>query len=82
MDGREHLAWCVERAMEYANRGEMVQAWASFGSDCMNHPVTAYIPGHLLYGMEMLRQVHADAGVRDFHDFISGWAVREPTPAD
>jgi hypothetical protein len=72
---KEHLDWCVERAMEYANQGDMPQAWASFGSDCLKHEGTAHIPSHLLYGMEMLRQVAAGAGARQFRDFVSGWAV-------
>jgi hypothetical protein len=73
---REHLDWCVERAMEHANRGEMVTAWASFASDCTKHEGTAHIPVHDLFGMEMYRQVQAGAGVKDFKDFITGWAVR------
>ena len=72
---KEHLDWCVERAMEYAEMGDMPQAWASFGSDCMKHDGTKHIPGHLLYGMEMLRQVQAGAGAREFKDFVSGWNV-------
>jgi hypothetical protein len=72
---REHLDWCVERAMEYANEGDMLDAWASFGSDCLKHEGTRYIPYHELYGMEMLRQVQVGAGTREFRDFVSGWAV-------
>jgi hypothetical protein len=72
---KEHLAWCVERAMEYANRGEMVSAWASFASDVCKHEGTRHIATDLLFGMEMVRQVQVGAGVRDFEHFISGWAV-------
>jgi hypothetical protein len=72
---REHLDWCVERAMEYANRGEMVTAWASFASDCTKHEGTRHIATDLLFGMEMVRQVQTSAGVRDFEQFISGWNV-------
>jgi hypothetical protein len=72
---KEHLDWCVERAMEYANRGEMVSAWASFASDVTKHEGTRHIATDLLFGMEMVRQVQTSAGVRDFEQFISGWAV-------
>jgi hypothetical protein len=74
---REHLNWCVERAMEYANQGDMTQAWASFSSDTLKHEGTAYISMHELYGMEMLRQTMVGAGAREFRDFVSGWAVSE-----
>jgi hypothetical protein len=72
---KEHLAWCVERAMEYADRGDMATAWASFASDCRKHEGTAHIPTHFLFGLEMLRQVQAGAGAREFRDFVTGWAV-------
>lgn len=75
MTGREHLEWCVERAMVYANLGEMAQAWASFASDCLKHEATRYIPSHELYGMEMFRQVASGGSAKDFKDFVSGWAV-------
>lgn len=44
---RGHLDWCVERAMEYANRGDMTSAWASFGSDVLKHEGTC--PGPLVW---------------------------------
>jgi len=72
---QEHLAWCVERAMVYAEMGDMSQAWASFGSDCRKHEGTAHIPFHLLYGMEMVRQIQSGAGAEAFKDFVSGWSV-------
>lgn len=33
----EHLAWCKQRALEYCDRGEVIQAWASFLSDMSKH---------------------------------------------
>lgn len=71
--GREHLAWCVERAMEYAHAGDMSGAWASFTSDVKKHPGTRHIAGHELYGMAMVSGLHNDP--RSFKDFIEGWAV-------
>lgn len=70
---REHLDWCVERAMEYADAGDMPSAWASFGSDVLKHEQTAYIASHTLFGMAMMSGIYRTP--RDFRDFISGWAV-------
>jgi len=45
----EHLAWAKERALEYAERGDVAQAMASLGSDLNKHPETK---GHS--GMELM----------------------------
>jgi hypothetical protein len=34
----EHLAWAKERAREYLDRGDVVNAIASMGSDLSQHP--------------------------------------------
>lgn len=34
----EHLAWCKQRALEYADRGDIAGALASMGSDLRKHP--------------------------------------------
>jgi hypothetical protein len=40
-DTREdHLAWCKERALAYVDRGDLVNALASMGSDMRKHPDT------------------------------------------
>jgi hypothetical protein len=36
----EHLAWCKKRALEYVERGDLVNATASMGSDLSKHPET------------------------------------------
>jgi hypothetical protein len=41
MNRAEHLAWCKERAIEYADRGEPSNALTSFISDVHKHPDTA-----------------------------------------
>lgn len=41
MSRAEHLAWCKQRALDYVNRGELVNALASFTSDMDKHPDTA-----------------------------------------
>lgn len=72
-EAREHLDWCVQRAMEYANAGDMSQAWASFLSDVRKHPGTEDIFSHPITGMEMLRQTNVNAGAEEFRKFITGW---------
>ena len=37
----EHLAWCKQRALEYADQGDVASAVASMGSDLSKHPETA-----------------------------------------
>jgi hypothetical protein len=34
----EHLAWAKQRALEYLDRGELDNAFASMVSDCRKHP--------------------------------------------
>jgi hypothetical protein len=41
----EHLAWCKQRALEYVDAGELLNAWASIGRDLKIHPETAHHPG-------------------------------------
>lgn len=36
----EHLAWCKQRALEYCNRGDPVNAITSMLSDIRKHPET------------------------------------------
>lgn len=51
----EHLNWCKERALEYANRGDAKNAVASMGSDLNKHPETQNHPGTTLgVGLLML----------------------------
>ena len=40
MTRAEHLDWCKERALEYCNRGDFLEAFASFQSDMSKHPDT------------------------------------------
>jgi hypothetical protein len=37
----EHLAWCKERALKYADRGDVPGAVASMRSDMGKHPDTS-----------------------------------------
>ena len=47
----EHLAFCKERALEYADRGDLTNAMASMGSDLNKHPETA---GHSAMPLMMM----------------------------
>ena len=44
-----HLLWCKERAREYLNHGDAINAVASMHSDLMKHPdwQNAQIIGHM-----------------------------------
>ncbi len=70
---KEHLDWCIERAMEYANAGDMTNAWASFISDTRKHEGTEHISFHDLTGMMMISG-HANTP-STFKKFIEGWNV-------
>jgi len=37
----EHLDWCKQRANEYVDRNDLMNAYASFQSDMGKHPETA-----------------------------------------
>lgn len=50
----EHLQWCKDRALEYADRGDVPNAIASMCSDLRKHPETANHAGaELLMMMAM-----------------------------
>lgn len=51
MTGAEHLRWAKDRALEYANHGDTVNAINSLTSDLRKHPETAGHPGILLMTM-------------------------------
>jgi hypothetical protein len=41
MTRAEHLQWAKDRALEYADQGDIANAMASLGSDLRKHPDTA-----------------------------------------
>jgi hypothetical protein len=47
MTRAEHLAWCKQRALEYLDAGDLVNAMASMGSDMSKHPGTRGYPAVL-----------------------------------
>ena len=40
MDRAEHLQWCKDRALAYADQGDVTNAVASMTSDMSKHPET------------------------------------------
>ena len=40
MNREEHLEWCKKRAIEYVDKGDNTQAYASFMSDMRKHEET------------------------------------------
>lgn len=76
---KEHLAWCVGRAMEYAERGDMTNAWASFASDVRTHVGTLHIYENPLLGMAMVSGVYSRTPA-EFRRFIEGWTVSDIPP--
>jgi len=71
MTRAEHLAWAKERALEYADTGDVSNAIASMGSDLNKHPETK---GHS--GIELMFMM-ASAGQFDrpgeLRKFIEGF---------
>ena len=63
----------VERAMAYADRRDMPNAWASFVSDVGKHPGTEHIRTHQLLAMALVSGLYDDP--RKFREFITGWNV-------
>jgi hypothetical protein len=71
-DGRaEHLRWCKDRALAYADMGDVSSAVASLGSDLRKHPGTRN------HGGVELMMMHAMAGLFDrpgeLRKFIEGF---------
>jgi hypothetical protein len=51
MTREEHLKWCKQRALEYLDAGDLVNAIASMGSDLQKHPETNPNPVLMRLGM-------------------------------
>jgi hypothetical protein len=65
----EHVAWCKQRALEYVERGDVQNAYASMASDLGKHPETEGHPAIQL-GMMMLigGQLSSPTDMRRFID--------------
>lgn len=71
MTRSKHLEWCKKRALEYVDRGEMNDAYASMTSDLRKHPETK---GHaaIVEGMQMLMNGHLSSADK-MRKFILGF---------
>lgn len=65
----EHLLWCKNRAMEYAERGDFTQAVASMCSDLGKHEETRGHSGIQLGTMGLM------AGLYNSRDSVSRWIM-------
>ena len=66
MNRSEHLQWCKDQALEYLDKGDLVNAIASMLSDLRKHDETRGI-GEKLGGLGMLYVMNGDfAGARRF----------------
>lgn len=54
MTRAEHLAWCKQRALEYADQGDVQGAFASMSSDLQKHAGTANHIGIQLGMMQLM----------------------------
>lgn len=67
----EHLEWCKKRALEYVDRGDTKNAWASMVSDLSKHPETR---GHI--AVELGSQMFAGgmlSSTAEMRRFIEGF---------
>jgi hypothetical protein len=67
----EHLAWSKERALEYLNRGDLTNAFASMTSDLGKHPELANHSG-LMMGAMLLVNGHL-SNPEDMRRWIVGF---------
>ena len=71
MTRAEHLRWAKDRALVYADMGDVSQAMASLGSDLNKHPETK---GHA--GMELMMMLAVNGHLstpREIRKFIEGF---------
>lgn len=69
MNRAEHLQWCKDRALEYADAGDAAQAMASMMSDLGKHPDTessAGIVAELMMPLAMMGEFEKPGELRKF----------------
>jgi hypothetical protein len=71
MTRQEHLDWCKQRAIEYVDRGDMKNAFASMMSDIRKHKETSNHPA-INVGMQMLMSGKL-SNAEDMRKFINGF---------
>lgn len=72
-DYAEQMAWCKKRALEYVDRGDLINALASFASDITKDESTNTEANVTLAGTMGLLYVMNDDTV-GFRRFIEGFA--------
>jgi len=71
MNRQEHLQWCKDRALEYVNRNDLNQAFASFQSDMSKHPETS---DHIALEMGTMLLVSGNLSTaKQMNDWIVGF---------
>ena len=65
----EHLAWCKQRALEYLDAGDLLNAVTSMGSDLDKHPETG-VNSYMLFLGALRAQ---DGDVRGVRAWIEGF---------
>jgi hypothetical protein len=71
MTRAEHMAWCKQRALEYVNRGDLTDAYASMSSDLGKHPETE---GHAAISLGLMLMMGGHLGTpQKMRDFINGF---------
>ena len=67
----EHVAWCKQRALEYVEKGDLNEAFASMASDLGKHPGTVNHAGIQL-GLLLLVGGHLGSA-SEMQKFIEGF---------
>lgn len=65
MDRKEHLNWCKQRAREYVQQGDLLNAVTSMMSDLGKHPETKEVGGGAMAMLGVLALQQAMSGDRD-----------------
>lgn len=69
----EHLTWCKERALEYANKGDTGNAISSLMQDLAGHPETAGSCGIVTGLMMPLAMIGEFEKPGELRKFIEGF---------
>jgi hypothetical protein len=64
MTRKEHLQRCKDRAMEYVERGDLLNAVTSMASDLEKHPETKTQSGGALQMLSVMAAMQAQQGDR------------------
>lgn len=71
MSRQDHLNWCKERALAYADRGDVTNAIASMCSDLRKHPETENHAGAQIMVMQAVAGLFDRPG--ELRRFIEGF---------